>query len=236
MKTDHPIDLLPALALGCLGDEERQTVRHHVSHCEDCRRELTAYQQVTRQLAFGAPSQSPPDRLQKRLMARIGRRAGTAGWFVQLSATWPRLIPAGILAGLLLIITLGTGNILLWQRMDRAALGTLEHTRTVWLMGAGQAGGAVGSLILVPDESQAILVVTAMVPLAPAYQYQLWLIKDGRRTSGGVFSVSEQGSAAVKVSADRPLDQFDAFGVTIEPFGGSPGPTGKKVLGGEMNL
>ncbi|RJQ80137.1 MAG: anti-sigma factor [Desulfobacteraceae bacterium] len=30
----------------------------------------------------------------------------------------------------------------------------------------------------------------------------------------------------------RPLNSYRTFGITIEPRGGSPGPTGSKVLGG----
>lgn len=236
MNADHPTDLLPALALGCLQGSERQAVRRHVGHCEDCRRQLADFQEVTRQLAFGAPFQSPPDRLQSRLMARIGRREGIAGWINKMAVAWPRLIPASILAGLILVVSLGAGNILLWQRMGRDDMRTLQHTRMVWLMAGGQASGAVGNLIVTSDEPRAMLVVNAMAPLAPGYQYQLWLIKDGRRTSGGVFSVSEQGRATLMVVADRPVEDFDAFGITVEPFGGSPGPTGKKVLGGKLNL
>jgi anti-sigma-K factor RskA len=33
------------------------------------------------------------------------------------------------------------------------------------------------------------------------------------------------------VSADQPLGSFQSFGITIEPFGGSPQPTGEKILG-----
>jgi len=236
MKTDHPTDLLPALALGCLQGEEQQAVRRHVSHCDVCRRELAAFQDVTLELAFGAPDQTPPDRLRRRLMARIGTRQGPAGWFARLAAARPRLIAAGILAGLVLVVALGAGNLLLWLRMDREAMRPLEHARTVWLRGAGQADGAIGSLIIVPDYKRAILIVHDLAPLDAEYQYQLWLIKDGRRTSGGVFSVSEGGGATLEVASERPVDQFDAFGVTIEPFGGSPGPTGRKVLGGNLKL
>jgi anti-sigma-K factor RskA len=32
----------------------------------------------------------------------------------------------------------------------------------------------------------------------------------------------------------EPLLKFQAFGITVEPTGGSPGPTGEKVMGGEL--
>jgi anti-sigma-K factor RskA len=60
------------------------------------------------------------------------------------------------------------------------------------------------------------------------------LIQDGERTSGGVFSVKQGGYAAKVIYAPLPLADYSSFGVTIEPAGGSPSPTGDKVLGGNL--
>jgi anti-sigma-K factor RskA len=77
-------------------------------------------------------------------------------------------------------------------------------------------------------------VVDSLPVLDVTHQYQLWLIKDGKRTSGGVFSVSQAGYGALAISSPQPLKEFAAFGITIEPAGGSPGPTGDKVMGGSL--
>jgi anti-sigma-K factor RskA len=77
-------------------------------------------------------------------------------------------------------------------------------------------------------------VVDHLGALSPEQQYQLWLIQDGKRTSGGVFSVSSEGYASLVIASPLPLDAYSAFGVTIEPQGGSPAPTGEKVLGGNL--
>jgi len=66
------------------------------------------------------------------------------------------------------------------------------------------------------------------------HQYQLWLIRDGQRTSGGVFSLSDANEGRLQVFAPGSLLFYDSFGVTIEPAGGSPDPTGEKVLGGKL--
>jgi len=236
MNGDHPIDLLPAFALGCLEDGEREAVRRHLHDCDDCRRKLAAYQEVTDHLAFGAPVDSPPDLLKQRLMARIAPRPRAFAWLEKLAVNWPRLIPATAVAGLILVIALGVSNINLRQQMVHRNMSAGEYTRLVWLQATAEAPGASGTLIVGPDESRALLLVDALIPLASQSQYQLWLIKDGRRTSGGVFSVTADGRAQLMVAAGRPLADFDAFGITIEPSGGSPGPTGKKVLGGKMKL
>jgi anti-sigma-K factor RskA len=91
---------------------------------------------------------------------------------------------------------------------------------------------AQGYLMVFDNENYGTLVVEDAPLLDAEHQYQLWLIRDGKRTSGGVFSVDQAGYGTLQVSANMPLESFPTFGVTIEPTGGSPGPTGKKVLGG----
>lgn len=76
--------------------------------------------------------------------------------------------------------------------------------------------------------------VDGLPKLDESQQYQLWLIKDGERTSGGVFSVTSSGYGWVYVRTPDPLASYQAAGITIEPAGGSPGPTGDKVLGGNL--
>ena len=61
---------------------------------------------------------------------------------------------------------------------------------------------------------------SAPVP-PPGYQYQAWLILDGKRVSGGVFSVNTDGYGVLQITSDRPLDQYDSLGVTLEPAGGT---------------
>jgi anti-sigma-K factor RskA len=96
------------------------------------------------------------------------------------------------------------------------------------------APGASGTLLMAKDGEWGVLVVQGMPMLDAARQYQLWLIDHGQRTSGGVFSVSTEGAAQIKVISTLPMKSYDAFGITIEPHGGSPGPTGAKVLGGRI--
>jgi len=57
---------------------------------------------------------------------------------------------------------------------------------------------------------------------------------DSRRTSGGVYSVNDEGYGSLWVESNQPLFIHPAFGVTVEPAGGSSGATGIKVLGGEF--
>ena len=89
-------------------------------------------------------------------------------------------------------------------------------------------------IVMSLDGEYGTLVVDHLPNLEAERQYQLWLVRDGIRTSGGIFSVSEEGYASLIVSSPDPLDSYQAFGITIEPSGGSPGPTGERVLAGQL--
>ena len=233
MGNEHPTDLIAALALGCLDADDVERVRRHLADCAHCQAELTAFQNVTERIAEAAPCASPPDALKKRLMARIHPKQ-TFRCFERLMMTWPRLTPLAAAASLLLAVAIGGYHAVSWFRAPGSELHPVEGVAMIWLKGTEDAPQAIGTLIIDRDGKRGLLAVNALQPLPKEWEYQLWLIKDGQRTSGGVFSVSVKGNAQVSVGVNLPLLDFDAMGITIEPAGGSPGPTGKKVMGGRI--
>jgi anti-sigma-K factor RskA len=94
----------------------------------------------------------------------------------------------------------------------------------------------LGVLVISESGMDGTLVVRPPAEFGGAYQYQLWLIRGGQRTSGGVFSIRDEkdGYGYLVVQAPDSLLSYDSFGVTIEPHGGSPGPTGNKVMGSDL--
>ncbi|MEJ2554939.1 MAG: anti-sigma factor [Anaerolineae bacterium] len=242
MSTDiHVFDLLPAYTLDCLDEEELVRVSEHLAVCAECRAELRSYQAVTDQLALAVPQTAPPSRLKRQLMDRIQPSHPTSSsqpgssWWQRWTNLMQRTTPVWGLVSLILILLLAIGNLLLWQRINQAEPPTqAQAMRTVSLVGTQAAPGATGLIIISLDGRHGTLVVDDLPTLDPERQYQLWLIQDGQRTSGGVFSVSRDGYGSVWVSSPQPLSSYSAFGITIEPAGGSPGPTGDKVLGGTL--
>jgi anti-sigma-K factor RskA len=235
----HASELLSAYALGCLDQEDEILVSEHLVNCAACRAELKSYQTVVDQLAWAAPAAVPPARLKQRLMERIqpARPLRAAeprpSWWEQLMGLWQRVAPAWGVVSLLLILALAVGNLMSRQQVD-------EHKtlpggmRVVSLAGTEVVPAATGMLVISGDGEYGTLVVDGLPALDEAQQYQLWLIKDGQRTSGGVFSVNPEGYGTLWISSPGPLSSYPSFGITIEPAGGSPGPTGAKVLGGSL--
>lgn len=229
------VELLPAYALGILDAEEAQAVAQHLATCQDCRAELAAYEETAAALPLAGPLLTPSPDLEKRLMERVAPAGGqqvvdarpSLSWWRRLAQalqTMPRWQPVA----LLLLVVLAIANIMLWQRANR---GPDVPGQAIILSGTEAAPQARGTLLISENGRHATLVVEDLPPLSAERQYQLWLVQDGQRASGGVFSVGDDGYSSFPVSAAQPLDAYSAFGVTIEPAGGSPGPTGEQVLG-----
>jgi anti-sigma-K factor RskA len=133
------------------------------------------------------------------------------------------------------ILILAIGNLYQWRLSSQPASPTpAYHFNVVAMVADDPAAEAEGVLVISPDGRYGTLVVDGLQPLVAGQEYQLWLIIGDSRVSGGVFSVSSSGYGALKVEAPRPLSEYNRFGITIEPVGGSPQPTGKRVLGSEL--
>lgn len=236
------IDLLPAFALGCLDPDAHECVGDHLASCVKCRLELDAYNLVADRIGQSATPVAPPLHVKQRVMSRIlpeGDRDGVnrlQRWLQHWFASRIFGLPLAAVASILLVVALGSSNLIWYQKANRLEGRLLSALDVVHLQHTTAAPSAYGALVIEPDGLQGLLIVNRLPNLPAARQYQLWLIKNGRRTSGGVFSVDPNGKARLKIVPSTPLFQFEAFGITIEPFGGSSGPTGDKVLGGKLSI
>ena len=93
---------------------------------------------------------------------------------------------------------------------------------------------ARGMLMLSDSGTQALLFVIGLTTLPDDKEYQVWLIKGGQRFSGGLFRVDSTGFGQAAIIAVGPFTDFEAIGITVEPAGGSEGPTGESVLKGGL--
>ena len=237
---EHVLDSIPAYVLGCLDEGEQRQVADHLATCEHCRAETQVYQRLLDEMPFAITESEPPPGLKTRVMQQVNKtssevhREPKASPWEKFSQLLRGAAPAWGLASLALIAVLALSNAYLWGRMSNLEKELQSDFVTVDMLGTEAAPGAMGVLVFSPDGKQGTLVVDDLPALSQAQQYQLWLIRDGQRTSGGVFSVDSEGYGHLVVSSPTLLTNYSAFGVTVEPAGGSPGPTGDKVLGGEL--
>lgn len=235
---EHVGGLLPAYALGCLDEDELAAVRQHLSECEACRTDLATYQVVTDQLGLAVPMVEPSPRLKQRVMSGVkvkkqdiqpspGRR--NVGKLLQSFVfSWQMVAVVAILA-------LVGSNLFFWQQgRNPQTVNKPSGFQYVTLTGTAISPGASGMIVISGDGHSGTLIVQDLPPLEAGHQYQLWLVQNGKQTNGGVFSVMQGGYASIWVDSPQPLINYQSFGITIEPAGGSPQPTGAKVLGSKL--
>jgi anti-sigma-K factor RskA len=223
-------ELLHAHALGCLEQDEADALEEHLETCASCRSELEGWMRVAGRLASATPPVDPPVGLEARIMRAVGAgKAAGAGRKPLLS----RLLAPAALAAAALVILLAAGNLVMGIRLSRlTAAPRASGLQTVVLAGTDRAPGAFGIMILDRADRQGVVAIQGLPALDAARQYQLWLIRGDERRSGGVFSVNAEGYGSLLVTIPAGFTGLSAFGVTVEPAGGSPGPTGAKVMGG----
>lgn len=115
-----------------------------------------------------------------------------------------------------------------WQTMT--ALLNDPTVRAVALTG----DRAQGHIWVADDGEVGCLVVQGLPEPGAGNVYQVWLRRGGQPVGVATFE-ARSGSAWTFIRANQSIAEFDAIGVTIEPRGGSPAPTGQRVLFGTLD-
>lgn len=236
VSENHVIDLLPGYVLDVLTDEETNQVVEHLAACPSCQHEYHSLQAVAEDLPLALAQSTPSARVKANLMQAIHARQRTVlpvsqpSFGQKLVGVLRLRLPA---LGLALILLLALGNALLLRQLSLSQSATTSM-KVVALSNTAAAPQAVGTLIMDVKGDFGTLVVDNFAVLDNSQQYQVWLTRDGERVSAGVFSVNPAGYASLQISSPAPLIQYNSIGITIEPYGGSPAPTGAKVMDGNI--
>jgi len=111
---------------------------------------------------------------------------------------------------------------------------TPSAVMTISLKGTDVQPQAQGQLIVDPNSDSAILVIAGLDQLEAGKTYQVWLIDGGTPVSAGLLTVDENGQGVFIVNSEEAIGSFNALGISIEPDGGSPQPTGDIVILSEL--
>jgi len=245
MTEDHNTlfrDNLAAYALGALDSDEKRRLEEHLETCVECQAELADYTAVSEGLLSALPPQAPPAALRKQLAAHLpqtdqpGQRRlvwpfGGFSFSQVATAVVVLLLLASNLFSALQVRGLQHQQAELAQRLqtEQSAIAMLAYPGTESLP---ISEGVAGSLLVNKETNTAVLFTWNLDELPENETYQIWLIDEqGNRASGGLFvAQSQQAYTSTNVALPAPLTNFVGLGVTIEPRGGSSGPTGRNVL------
>jgi len=110
-----------------------------------------------------------------------------------------------------------------------------KDARRIPLAPADPRLNTAGELVLTADGSYGVIEVWQLPAIENDQTYQLWLIDDGGAQSGGLLQFPQpSGPNYINLPLQKAAHDYTAFGLSIEPAGGSPdpnGPTGERVFG-----
>lgn len=222
-------DLVAAYALNALDDEDRVEFEVHLSTCEKCIDELTEMASATSELA-GAVAASPPDRMKAAVLEAIATTPQVASEPEIASAPLPiaprmrfrRWVVALGAAALIVIAVVVSG-------IFDNGIG-LNDVTAAPDSAAVLLAGEIGSARFVYSDSldTGFFIATVLPAVGEQETYQLWLIDDTGPAPAGTFRPEDDGSVEFRV--ERSIAPGQTLGMTIEPAGGSPAPTGEVLL------
>lgn len=239
LTRDELVEMLPAYVLGALDADERAEVDAGLAHFSDLQAELARYQLVSTGIGATTPQRTPPPALKSALLAKTAPKPEVkSSWWqrfidaISQSALAPRLALAALVlvAGVVLAQAVSSGITHSAEQHKIQAI-VDGSTDQVVLKGTDKAPQAIAVVHYVDNQPQGAMQVRNLPALDNNQAYQLWLVNGkGERWSGAVFTMPETGETTVLVNCPEPMTDIVRFGVSIEPAGGSPGPTGPAVL------
>lgn len=244
MTHDELKDALSALALGALDSAERIEVEAHVRGCAECQAELQALLRVVDGIGLAASPVTPPEALRSKVLANATAQT-------QLSAIRPADVRAAVLPPLppkpagswMMPLALAASLVLaaaalfyafrLHTEVDelRKTTRLLQSADLVRANMKGQTSAPNATGLALWSRANGMIFSAAQLPKLPAGRvYQLWTITGTTATSAGLLTPDANGAVRLELPVPANAAKPDAFGLTIEPAGGSPAPTLPIVL------
>jgi anti-sigma-K factor RskA len=250
MTDQHVDELIDVYALGALEPSEQVAVDEHLDECSRCRARLEEAKELVMLFAWTPDQHEPPPALRAQVMQRVAHLQRLQGknsrsWWERLSLPpWfgsPRFAVQLSGAFLLLLALLGwhttqlqsqvtTLRAQLAEQQSLVAVLYAPDTRIVPLALAADPTTNQGYLIFDPNQARGVIKATDLAALPQDKTYQLWMIADNQPESVGLLRTDTAGSGAVEIQAQRPLSQYEAFGISVEPAGGSQQPSTTPIV------
>lgn len=226
-------ELIASYVLDAVPAEEVPWIRAHILSCDECMAEADNYAEVVADLGLAADPVPLPKGFEDRVMALATQEGpATEAPVVQLPkrTRWIGTALGTAAAVVIAFLTFSLFDTRSELNDERTRSQELQQAVTSILHSSDEGmelrgDGAVARMI--PSNGGSVLALTGLREAPANHDYQLWLIRDGEPVSAGVFDISD---GVALIESDHSLEGFEAAAITIEPDGGSPGPTTDPVM------
>ena len=242
MTHDDVQKRLEEYLLGDLPPAVDREMSRHIDDCDECRQALKDLNDASVALALQAPQVKPPDSLKTRVLEGVDGSASSDISAHPRSAISRFWRPLSIAAALGILMLGGYAWTLRNEIKDLQR--QLAETRDVTdilsapgmqfldLAGVAPNESSFGKVVIDADRGTAAVYMYRLPEAPEGMEYQLWVTREGKPTSVGMFTVGEDGMAMLTLNDLPDEGTMPNFLVTIEPEGGQPLPTGMMYLTG----
>jgi anti-sigma-K factor RskA len=219
-------DLTAAYALDALAPEEEQAFQEHLRHCEPCRDEVARLLETAADLAAASPAAAPSPALRDRMLEQARAERGNV---VPLRPRWAVPVAATAAVAACAAVAFGVWAAALHGTLHDRTSALQQRDRVLQVLADPAArklalSGGKGTLYVGGTGRAALL--AAGLPAAPAgKRYEAWVMAGGATRPAGLFGGGSQSSLLLASAVPSGA----RVGVTLEPSGGSPRPTGRIV-------
>lgn len=233
---DSVHELAPFYVLDALDPSERAAFEEHLPTCAECRREIAELEPGVEALARSVAEPAPPS-MRSTVMDAVDAEASDVARPVEsddsvtaLRSRRSMVVGALVAVAALLAVVFGVG--LGSSNPDGATIDSIlaASDRSVVEIQTGVASFA--EVVFLPASEEGVFIADGLAALADDATYQLWLIGPDGPISAGVFRPESDGSA--RVLLEGSVRSGLTLGLTVEPAGGSPQPTGEVLLAEEI--
>ncbi|MFF2496686.1 anti-sigma factor domain-containing protein [Peribacillus sp. NPDC058075] len=225
---------------GELGEKEKKAFTEHLMQCSECTREYEQMTEAWNSLKWDFEEIEPSSSLKSEVMNFVFETDDEAP--VRREKNWSRSffkqftpVTSGlVLAALALAFVLLYSNIQLKKELAAVDL-PMEVKTSLSLKPADMTAVKMNTdgaaYILQQGEERRLIVQIQNLPsLQESEVYQVWLLKDGKRTNAGTFKPDEAGTGSLTYKLSIK-DKFNHIGITREQDANSTKPRGEKIVG-----
>jgi anti-sigma-K factor RskA len=239
MSRDELLELIPAYVLGALDEDERAEVEALLAIDTTAQEIEAEYRQIVDALPFTAESRQASPDLKNRLIQRINEN-DSAPNIKTLPKSQPQRVSSRVLSlvAVITLIVIGvlfalSNSIFTKTPKDKFIELSNQPDSQEVVVKPSDENPSAGRLIIAADGQEAILQVQQLPDINTDQTFQLWLIDTEGAKDGGLYQSTDSDELYIVIPNERPVNTYTAFGMSVEPAGGSPlrdAPSGDRVF------
>jgi hypothetical protein len=242
---DEMADAIIAYAFDAIAPEESAPITTYIAAHPEAQALLDEYREIVGLLPYAtAPSEPPPflregvirtiraERTRRRFSFPLPSRVAfaVAACLVFSLLLWDIGLQRRVGEGMV-VPTATTATTVTSATSPISDILSRPDLLTFPMDAQADAPNASGRVYLTNDPQLSAMAVWHMPPLPSGRTYQLWFkLDDQTRVSITTFTVDERGAAVIRLNLPHMNSPYVQCGITQEPTGGSPEPTGPRML------